>query len=191
MKLQVFKFLFLIALPLLFLACPFGENGNTGIEYKQVETQDDANSVAMVIEHQADEPISAYSDTTWDSDRVDGRYSGYAVLSGSYYESRSTYENVSIEFYNYQDQSDYPSLTGSAIIDGTLTYSGGYPYGSYEGEWTYSGTVTLDPSVVDEDEEYGYFYEGTVEFIFIYEEKLSYYGMITANGQSWDVDNYY
>ena len=144
----------------------------------------------MIIEHQADEPISAYSDTTWDSDRVDGRYSGYAVLSGSYYESRSTYENVSIEFYNYQDQSDYPSLTGSAIIDGTLTYSGG-TYGSYEGEWTYSGTVTLDPSVVDEDAEYGYFYEGTVEFIFIYEEELYYYGMITANGQSWNVDNYY
>lgn len=191
MRFQVYKFLMLITLPLLFLACPSGENGNGGSGFDQVETQDDADSVAMIIEHQADEPIAAYSDTTWNSDRIDGSFSGYAIVSGTYYESRSTYENVSIEFYNYQDQSDYPSLTGSATIDGTLTYSGSYPYGSYDGEWTYSGTVTLDPSVVDEVDEYAYLYEGTVDFTFVYEEKLYYYGTITANGNSWNVDNYY
>jgi hypothetical protein len=200
MRLQVFKFLFLIAFPLLFLACPFGENGNSSFEYKQVETQDDADSVAMIIEHQADEPISVYDDTTWDSEQIEGNYSGYATVSGSYSESDGayydtsyyTYDNVTIDFNNFQTDSDYPSITGSATLTGTLSVDSSYTYGNdYGGSWTFSGTVTLDPSTVDEDEEYGYFYEGTVEFYFVYGTKYEYAGTITVDGQSWDVDNYY
>lgn len=174
------------------------DDGNGDIEYIQIKTQDDADSVAMLIEHQVDDPISVYDSTTWNSEQIDGSYLGYAIVSGSYTESDYsygttsyyTYDNVSIEYSNYQTQSDYPSLTGSATIDGTLSYYQSYSSGSYDGEWIFSGEVTLDPSVV-EDTEYGYLYEGTVEFTFIYEEKLYYYGTVTANGSSWNVDNYY
>ena len=91
--------------------------------------------------------VAPSSDTqTWSNATVSGIISGSAVVNGSFsyvYDSYSgrkdeTYNYVVIQFNNYCDDSYYPHLTGTIIIDGTCTTQYGWET-SYWGQWELVG----------------------------------------------------
>ena len=107
----------------------------------------------------------------WSNATVSGNESGIAVVNGSFtydyhaYSGRKnqTYNNVIIEFDKYCDDSYYPHLTGTVIIDGTCTTQYGLST-KYWGHWqllgeniklsgSMSGTASI--AVMIKRDEYG------------------------------------
>ena len=83
---------------------------------------------------------------TWSNTSVSGGESGSAVVNGSFnynYDVNAgrtdkTYNYVVIQFDNYCDDSYYPHLTGTVIIDGTCTTKYGWDT-TYWGSWELVG----------------------------------------------------
>lgn len=83
---------------------------------------------------------------TWSNTSVSGYESGSAIVNGSFtynYDVNSgqtdkTYNNVVIQFDNYCDDSYYPHLTGTVIINGTCTTRYGWST-TYSGSWELAG----------------------------------------------------
>ena len=111
-----------------------------------VSDQETAELFAWAVESSF-QRVAPDSDTqTWSNTNVSGYESGSAVINGSFtydydaYSGRKdeTYDNVVIQFDNYCDDSYYPLLTGTVIIDGTCTTQYGYNT-TYWGQWELLG----------------------------------------------------
>ncbi len=59
---------------------------NTDFRTKEVQTQDDANKVLIIIVDQAKEAAPGYTSITWGDTTVNGAIAGSAVVIGSYQE---------------------------------------------------------------------------------------------------------
>jgi hypothetical protein len=156
---------------------------------KTVATQDDAYEVALAVNFAATGVASRYSGTSpivWNNQRVNGALSGYAIVNGNYEETRDnsgfwgrgtrTYNDVTIQFYDYQGQSFYPSITGDETLDGSVSYQEGASHTTYSGVWRLTGSVTLSGS-----------YTGSLAFDIAIQDSNGWYGTITSDGQTWNV----
>ena len=128
---------------LLLLASCSVENTQTA---STVSNQETAELFAWAVESSVQRVAPDDETQTWSNASVSGYESGSAVVNGSFtydYDAFSgrkdeTYNYVVIQFDKYCDDSYYPHLTGTVIIDGTCTTQ----YGSsttYWGQWELLG----------------------------------------------------
>ena len=112
----------------------------------KVTDQETAELFAWAVKTSVKRVAPSSDDQTWSNETVSGIESGSAIVNGSFiddynaYSGRSdeTYNNVVIQFDNYCDDSYYPHLTGTVIIDGTCTTQYGWET-SYWGQWELVG----------------------------------------------------
>ena len=168
------------------------EGGGT----RSVTSEDEANTVAVILYSQGMEPVRVYSTTTWDNEIVDGRYGGSATVNGSYIEndgvlysdSTEEYANVTIEYDGYCSKSDYPAITGRATVSGKLTKYSSTRGTTYRGGWSLEGVATLTPQ--DSTTETWNFALTDISFrigILNYD----YNGTVTVDGTTYSVNSNY
>ncbi len=111
-----------------------------------VSDQEMAELFAWAVKSSVNRVAPASDTQTWSNAAVSGYESGSAVVNGSFtynYNVNSgrtdkTYNYVVIKFDKYCDDSDYPHLTGTVIIDGTCTTQYGWTT-TYYGQWELVG----------------------------------------------------
>lgn len=111
-----------------------------------VSDQETAEQFAWAVKSSVRRVAPSSNNQTWSNATVSGAESGSAVVNGSFtddynaYSGRSddTYHYVVIKFDNYCDDSYYPHLSGTVIIDGTCTTQYGWNT-SYSGQWELVG----------------------------------------------------
>jgi hypothetical protein len=111
-----------------------------------VSDQETAELFAWAVKTSVKHVAPSSGNETWSNTTVSGAESGNAIVNGSFtddydaYSGRSdeTYNYVVIQFDNYCDDSYYPHLTGTVIIDGTCTTQYGWDT-SYWGQWELVG----------------------------------------------------
>jgi len=160
---------------------------------KKIETREDANAVAVVIEQQATYPIFSNESVTWNNERIDGSYGGYAVVNGSIdiYESGTyneitsyTYNDVNIEYHDYCSGADFPTITGNATMTGSITCESTLSGNIYSGNWYLNGSTTLSSANCSEET---WAYDCSVSFNFTYPNDYEYSGSIISDGKTWYV----
>ena len=128
---------------LLLLASCSTENSSSG---SKISDQQTAGMFAWAVESSVQRVAPDDETRTWSNATVSGYESGSAVVNGSFiydydaYSGRKdeTYNYVVIQFNKYCDDSYYPQLTGTVIIDGTCTTQYGYST-TYWGQWELLG----------------------------------------------------
>ncbi|MBN1694428.1 hypothetical protein JW879_03395 [candidate division WOR-3 bacterium] len=111
-----------------------------------VSDQETAELFAWAVNSSVESVAPSSNTQTWSNATVSGDESGSAVVNGSFtydydaYSGRKdeTYNYVVIEFDDYCDDSYYPHLTGTVIVDGTCTTQYGWET-SYWGQWELVG----------------------------------------------------
>ena len=150
----------------------------------------------MIIRRQVTDPCEVYSPTTWNYEQVEGYAGGYAVVHGSYTEDSGAYYDSSSESYNdvvmsyesYSSDEDFPAITGSATMNGTLTTDSSFTRGNtYSGGWIIQGQVTMEEGTAGDDV---YDFKGEVTFA-IRIVNFDYAGVIAVDGTEWDVTSDY
>jgi hypothetical protein len=112
----------------------------------KVSDQETAELFAWAVKSSVNRVAPSSDTQTWSNTTVSGYESGSAVVNGSFtydynaYTGRKdeTYDYVVIKFDKYCDDSYYPHLTGTVIIDGTCTTQYGWET-SYWGQWELVG----------------------------------------------------
>ena len=152
-----------------------------------VESIEEANRVAHTIRWAATNsaPYTGQSQS-WSDERIAGFEQGLAVVNGSFERTSGsttttrTYRNVTIEFSDFcNDCSVGPTITGTALLQGSTTTTARTSGNSYSGQWGLSGRVELSG-------EFG----GTADFqIAILRAGGSWVGVLDVDGQQWDVQS--
>ena len=177
------KFLLLLV-PLVCIAglltsCGTGGGGDSG---GGINSQADAVATAIEFQILDAAPYYTTGTTTWNNTIRNGYISGTATVNGTFTKTYNAYtsttvedyDNVTISFNNFCTQAFYPHLTGSAVIDGSVTcVSSGGNY--YSGYWEASGTLTLSQK-----------HACSLTFVMrIYESAASDVAIINVNGTQW------
>jgi len=111
-----------------------------------VSDQEKADLFAWAVES-AFQRVAPDSETqTWSNTTVSGYESGTAVVNGTFtydYDAMSgrkdeTYDMVSIQFDDFCDDTYYPRLSGTLLVDGTCTTQYGFET-TYYGQWELLG----------------------------------------------------
>lgn len=176
--------LIVIGVVLFAISCSDNSSVNGPEESKKIETQKDADKVALSLRFQLIDAAPYYSEKIWENEKVNGSVSGYAIVNGEYEELSYSeiytrvevyiYKNVRIVCHDYCSDSGDPHLTGTATINGSLKYT----MKNYTGGWVLKGSMTLTGA-----------YECSVSFSLSLLEKYEYSGTITSDGTSWSVNS--
>ncbi|MEZ5195589.1 MAG: hypothetical protein R2764_04100 [Bacteroidales bacterium] len=151
--------------------------------------QSNAENLANIIKWNLIEVAPYYSSDNWNHEKMNGYASGYAIVDGSFskwsnvvgYQNKEyrEYDNVSVQFSDYSDHSSDPSITGSASMNGTITYQYSMGHtGDYGGTWIFKGTITCSGK-----------YVGEASFYFTFVENNEYSGTLTFDGTSYQVSS--
>ena len=188
MRQRVWLFIPFVIIFTLFLSCSVEQGGVK----TSIQSQDDADDCAVIISSTWNEPIYAGSSShTYSNEREDGFEKGYAISNGTYYYNyvyptrTRRYTNVTVQFYDYADDADFSSMTGTITVHGTLSYSESTQY--YSGGWTVTGTIDLSPPTNTDFDSWKF--QCTVTFNFYYVSPWDYYGTITSSGDVYNVDS--
>ena len=152
-----------------------------------VSDQETAEQFAWAVKTSVKSAAPSDDNKTWSNATVSGTESGSAVVNGSFThdydaysgQSDDTYNYVVIQFDNYCDDSYYPHLTGTVIIDGTCTTQYGWNT-EYWGQW----------ELVGEDLKLSGKLSGTASIAMIFKEGGLYWAAMvkTADG-TWSISN--
>lgn len=152
-----------------------------------VSDQETAELLAWAVKSSV-QRVAPSSDTqTWSDANVSGYESGSAVVNGSFaydynaYSGRKdeTYNYVVIQFNKYCDDSYYPQLTGTVIIDGTCTTQYGWDT-SYWGQW----------ELVGEDLQLSGALSGTASIAMIFKRGgLDWAAIVETADGTWNISN--
>lgn len=172
------------------LSMMLGNLGEGGAR-NNIGTKAEAYRVALIVRYAATTVASPETSALWNNERVDGYFSGYAIVDGSFEKTRymsgwneritRTYNDVEIQFYDYCNWAMHadelhPHLTGDATISGSTYYrEGDYPEDT--GGWILTGSLTLSHD-----------YSCSITFAM---EIRSYgwVGTITSDGTTWQVSS--
>jgi predicted DNA-binding protein (MmcQ/YjbR family) len=160
---------------------------------KKVQTQDDADKVAIIIIQQAIAPAPHYTSATWSNTTVNGSLAGSAVVTGSYQEvwsgtstniTTEAYKTVRISYNGYCSDNSFPTMTGDAAINGTITVHSSYSSNSYSGAWYFTATVQL---AGDRCSDQTWAYSDRVTCTVTFSTPYVYSGSVTCGSTSWNV----
>ena len=177
-KIQFFLILFIA---ILLHACSEEEKDS-----KKIDSQNDADIVAGALRFQLIDAAPYYSSgvSIWNDERVDGYTSGYAIVNGAYEKTYSwdlstyEYKDVYIECFLYCTDDFYPALTGTATLDGYISYRDNR-YPKYSGSWILKGSMELSGKL-----------KGQITFELVLKEKgFRWYGVIKSDETIWDVSS--